>query len=122
MSAAWSLTVRGVSVSCLDTASIDDETDAEIGGNNVVVAITVVGAWPTPRPTTGAMLSGKTLESMELLSNNQRNVQLLTLYYYQSLNPCRSTMVWAHATFEEKIYSLWKIQQLCVGECDQTAT
>ena len=72
----------------MGTASINDETGAEIGDDTVdasVVANVVVGA-----PTTGG---GKMLESMALLDNNQSvNVQLLTLYCYQSLNPYRSTM------------------------------
>ena len=47
----------------LGRASIDDETGAEIGDDMVdasVVANTVVGACT---PTTGAMLSGKMLET-----------------------------------------------------------
>ena len=50
MSAVWSLTVRefpgpGLEPSCLGTATIDDETGAEIGHDTVgasVVAITLV--------------------------------------------------------------------------------
>ena len=99
MTAIRSLTVHGISgpgiePSCLGTACIHDGTGVEIGGFNVdafVVAITVVGARLSP--TTGAMLSGKMLESMELLNNNQRNVHLLTLHGYQSLNPRLSTMM-----------------------------
>ena len=80
MSAAWLLTLGGASgesgpgvePSCLGTASTDDETGAEIGGETEtasVVANTVVGA-----PTTGATLGGKMLESIELSNDNQRNV------------------------------------------------
>ena len=74
MSAAWLLTLGGTSgpggeLSCLGTASINDETGAEIGSDTSVVANTVVGA-----PTNGATLGGKMLESMELLNDNQRNV------------------------------------------------
>ena len=114
VSAAWSLTVGGVSgrveslACCLGTASIDDETGAKIGVDTVDASVatnTKVGTWLTP--TTEA-LGGKMLESSELLNNNnQRNVQLLTLFCYQSLNPCQSTMERARASSEEeKITSL----------------
>jgi hypothetical protein len=67
MSAAWSLTVGGVSgpgvePSCSGTAHVNDEMGTEIGGDAVdasVVANTVVDARLTP--ITGAMLG---LESM----------------------------------------------------------
>jgi hypothetical protein len=68
MSAAWPLIVGvfsgpGVEPSCLGTASIDDESGAEIGGtvDASVVANTVVGAWLMP-----TTLDGKMLESTEL--------------------------------------------------------
>jgi hypothetical protein len=54
------------------TAGINDETAAEIGDDTAddsVVADTVVGVLLTP--TTGAILGGKMLESMELINNNQ---------------------------------------------------
>lgn len=94
MSAAWSLTVGGVSgpgvePSCLYAVS---KTGAEIGGNtvdaSVVVVNNVAGASARLMPATGAMLGGEMLEGMELLNSNQRTVLLLTLYCYQSLNPC----------------------------------
>ena len=103
MSAAWLLTVGGVSgpgvePSCLGTLGINDETAAAFGDDTVdasVLGNTLVGS-----PTTGATLGGKMLESMELLNNNQlMKFQLLTLYCYQSLNPYRSTMApWARTT------------------------
>ena len=103
----------GVEPSCLGAASINDVMGAEIGGDTScdtvdasLVANTAVVVWLTP--SMGAMLGGEVLESMELLNNNQWNVQLLTLYRYQSLIPCRSMVVWA-TNEEEKIASLWKI-------------
>ena len=79
VSAVWSLTVDGVSgpgvePSCLGTASIDDETGAEIESVEVdasVVANTVVGAGLTPTTRATGTLRGKMLESMELLNINQ---------------------------------------------------
>jgi hypothetical protein len=53
----------------LGTASINDETGAEIGDDTVdasAVANIVVGA-----PTTEGTLGCKMLESMEMLDNNQ---------------------------------------------------
>ena len=71
-SAAWSLTIGGVSGRvesyCLGKASIDDETDAEIGCDTLdasVVAKTMLGTSLTP--TTG--VGGKMLEGLELLYN-----------------------------------------------------
>ena len=71
MTAAWLLTVGGVSIEqhCSRKVSINDETGAEIGDDNVdatIVAKTVVGV-----QTTGATLGRKTLESMESFNNNQ---------------------------------------------------
>ena len=59
----------GVELSCLGTASINDEKGVEIGDDTVdgsVVANVVVEA-----PTTGGTLDGKMLESMEMFNNNQ---------------------------------------------------
>jgi hypothetical protein len=83
----------GLKSSCLGTASIDDETCAEIGGDTLDAFVVA---------TTGPTLSGNILESTELSNNNRRNVKLLTLYGYQSLNRCRSTMMRAPVTNEEK--------------------
>lgn len=75
------------------TASIDDETGAEIGGDTVDASVhsgCVIDANHRARD-----VSGKILESMELLhvNNNQWNDQFLTLYCYQ---------VWARAKNEEE--------------------
>ena len=54
--------------SCLGTASVNDETGAEIG--DVTEDASVVPKIVVEAPTTGDTLYGKMLESEELLNNN----------------------------------------------------